>query len=108
MKLYIGGAHQGQQQLAERENPGCEIIADFHELVRTWVQNGLDPQQQTEMLCREHPAAVIVSDEVGCGVVPMGADNRHWREQVGRMQCVIAAQAESVTRVMCGIGVRIK
>lgn len=108
MKLYIGGAHQGQEALARQENPQAEIIADFHELVRAWLAEGLDAQAKAAELCREHPQAVIVSDEVGCGVVPMGRENRFWREQVGRAQCLIAAQSEQVTRVICGIGVRIK
>lgn len=108
MKLYIGGIGQGQEQLARQENPQAEIIPDFHTLVRSWIDNGMDVQQQTEWLCNEHPQAVVVSDEVGCGVVPMGRENRFWREQAGRAQCLIAARAEQVTRVLCGIGVRIK
>lgn len=108
MKLYIGGAGQGQEALARQENPQAEIIADFHTLVRRWIDDGLDVQKQTEMLCDEQPQAVIVSDEVGCGVVPMGRENRFWREQVGRAQCLIAARSEQVTRMLCGIGVRIK
>ena len=108
MKLYIGGMGQGQEMLARQENPQAEIITDFHVLVRTWIDDGLDPQEQTAMLCQMHPQAVIVSDEVGCGVVPMGRENRFWREQVGRAQCLIAARSEQVTRVLCGIGVRIK
>lgn len=108
MKLYIGGAHQGQEALARQENPACEVIADLHELVRDWLAAGLDPQQQAQRLCDEHADAVIVSDEVGCGVVPMGAENRLWREQVGRVQCLIAARSTQVMRAVCGIGVRIK
>ena len=34
MKLYIGGAYQGQEELAISENPGAEIVPDFHEEVR--------------------------------------------------------------------------
>ena len=34
MKLYVGGAFQGQEELARRENPGAEIWPDFHETVR--------------------------------------------------------------------------
>ena len=29
MKLYVGGAYQGQTELAERENPGEEIFPEF-------------------------------------------------------------------------------
>lgn len=108
MKLYIGGAHQGQEALARQENPDSTIMADFHETVRVWLAAGLDASKEAQRLCDMQPDAVIVSDEVGCGVVPMGADQRYWREQVGRAQCVIAANAAQVTRMVCGIGVRIK
>lgn len=108
MKLYIGGVGQGQETLARQDNPEAEIITDFHELIRGWLKDGLDAQEQTRALIHERPQAIIVSDEVGCGVVPMGRENRCWREQVGRAQCMIAANAEQVTRVICGIGVRIK
>ena len=56
----------------------------------------------------EQPELVVVSDEVGSGVVPMSKEERLWREAVGRALCVVAEHAESVTRVMCGIGVRLK
>lgn len=108
MKLYIGGAYQGQEELARWENPGSTIIADFHQIVRGWLNEDLDPQEETRRLCASSPDAVIVSDEVGSGVVPMGAENRLWREQVGRAQCLIAEHAECVVRVIGGIGVRIK
>lgn len=108
MKLYIGGAGQGQEALARHENPQAEIITDLHELISSWIQAGLDPLKQTMILCQEHPDAVITSNEVGSGVVPMERNDREWREQVGRAQCLIAARSEQVTRVLCGIGVRIK
>ena len=34
MKLYIGGAYQGQDDLARKENPGQEIFTAFHETIR--------------------------------------------------------------------------
>ena len=40
MKLYIGGAYQGQDELAVRENHGAEIIPDFHEKVRDAILKG--------------------------------------------------------------------
>ena len=105
MKLYIGGAFQGQEELARRENPSAEIIADFHLLLKDF---GGDPRAFAEDFCREHPDAVIVADEIGCGVVPVDRNNRAWREAAGRALCVLAQKSESVIRVICGIGVRIK
>ena len=51
---------------------------------------------------------IIVCDELGCGVVPMDAFERAWRERTGRIGCELAKQAEAVYRVTCGIGTRIK
>lgn len=46
---------------------------------------------------------VVVCDEVGCGIVPLDPDDRAWRERVGRLCCDLAAEAEAVVRVVCGI-----
>lgn len=109
MKLYIGGAYQGQEELARQENPDGELFERFHETIREKVQQeGQDASAFAEKFCREHPDAVVVSDEVGSGVVPMEAEDRVFREAVGRVLCVIARNAEQVTRCVCGIGVRIK
>ena len=109
MKLYIGGAYQGQTELARQETPEGELFERFHETIREKVQKeGQDAPAFAEKFCREHPDAVVVSDEVGSGVVPMEAEDRTFREAVGRVLCVIARNAEQVTRCVCGIGVRIK
>ena len=109
MKLYIGGVYQGQEELAKRENPDAEIFFDFHETVRRAVlTEGKEPRAFAQSFIQEHPEAVIVANEVGAGVVPLAAEDRAFREAVGRALCVIAQEAESVTRCVCGIGVRIK
>ena len=109
MKLYIGGAYQGQEELARQENPSAVIWTDFHEAVRkAALADGQDPRTFAETFCREHPDAVVTANEVGSGVVPMAAEDRAFREAAGRALCVIAREAEQVTRCVCGIGVRIR
>lgn len=108
MKLYIGGAYQGQLELARRENPDTEIHEDFQEDIRAVLARGESPENFARAFCEAKPEAVVVSDEVGSGIVPLRAEDRAWREGVGRALCVIAEHAEQVTRVSCGIGVRIK
>ena len=109
MKLYIGGAYQGQEETARRENPDKILFTAFHETVRkAALAEKQDPRAFAEAFCAEHPDAVVVADEVGSGVVPMSAEERAFREAVGRALCVIAGNAEQVTRCVCGIGVRIK
>ena len=105
MKLYIGGAYQGQEELARRENPGAGIIPDFHLLLKNY--DG-DPRAFAEDFFLRHSEAVVVADEIGCGVVPVDRNDRAWREAAGRALCILAQKAEAVTRVICGTGVRIK
>ena len=109
LKLYIGGAYQGQEELARRENPEGVFFPDFHETIREAVlKNGREARAFAEEFCREHPEAVVIANEVGAGVVPLAAEDRAFREAAGRALCVIAGRAEQVTRCVCGIGVRIK
>lgn len=108
MKLYIGGAFQGQEALARRENPGARILTDYHETVREAMRRGERAEDIAARLLRECPDAVVVADEIGAGIVPLAAEDRAWREAVGRALCMLAQASESVTRAVCGIGLRIK
>ena len=51
---------------------------------------------------------VVACREVGCGVVPLDRADRDRREAVGRLCCDLAAQAEAVYRVNCGIAMQLK
>ena len=108
MKIYIGGAHQGQAELAAQENPEAEIVHDFHIAVREWLEAGKEPSRCVEALMATKSDAVIVSNELGSGIVPMAPFDRAWREAHGRAMCRLSQFSQSVTRVTCGIGVRIK
>ncbi|MBQ9010710.1 MAG: bifunctional adenosylcobinamide kinase/adenosylcobinamide-phosphate guanylyltransferase [Clostridia bacterium] len=108
MKLYIGGTGQGQLELASAENPNAELFPDFHLYIRSLMNNGEDISTTLQAFCRNHPDAVIVSDEIGCGLVPMDPREREWRQVTGRALCMIAGESDLVTRVICGIGQRIK
>ena len=104
MKLYIGGLYQGQDELARSENPQNKIYTNFEENLR-----GVDdPRAFALAVCQAHPDAVVTANEIGGGIVPMDAGERAWREAAGRGLCVLAQHAGQVTRVVCGIGVRIK
>lgn len=105
MKLYIGGAYQGQAELARQENPNARLIVDFHRLMKDFAG---DPLAFAEDFFEKNADAVVVCDEIGCGVVPLSPEDRAWRENVGRAMCLLAQKSEQVTRVCCGLGVKIK
>ena len=62
----------------------------------------------TETFIKKNPDCIVICNEVGCGVVPMLKEEREYREQVGRMQVILAKSSESVERVICGIEQKIK
>lgn len=51
---------------------------------------------------------VVCCCEVGQGVVPIDADERAWRELVGRTCSQLATAAQEVIRMVCGIPVVLK
>ena len=46
---------------------------------------------------------VVIAAEIGGGVVPIEAEARLKREQAGRLACLLAARADTVIRVCCGL-----
>lgn len=55
-----------------------------------------------------NPNRILVTDEVGYGIVPIDPLERCYREETGRICCLAAKEAEQVWRVCCGLGQRIK
>lgn len=106
MRLIVGGAYQGKKEYAVEKYGGC--VENFHLKIRDWLDSGLDPMTETESFLRENKDAVIVMDEIGCGIVPIEPKERIWRENVGKIGCYLAERAESVERVICGIATKIK
>lgn len=110
MELYIGGYKQGKYNyvLINREIPEQRIWGDFHLWFREKLAEGCDAETDAWEYLDMHPDCVVISDEVGNGIVPMDAFEREYRERLGRMLIEIAEKAERVERVICGIGQRIK
>ena len=51
---------------------------------------------------------VLLADDVSCGVVPVDETARAWREDTGRFLTELAARSARVTRVFCGLPLRLK
>ena len=56
----------------------------------------------------KNPDMVILCDEVGCGIVPIEPFQRQWREETGRLCCLLAQRAQRVERIFCGIAMTLK
>ena len=123
MHLIIGGAYQGKTAyarktfgLTEEEIAACgeTLQADFSKtclthlerLIRACLQAGVEP----EAFLRRQALSVkiLLCDDIFCGVVPVDAETRAWREACGRCLAMLSAEAETVTRLFCGLPQRLK
>jgi adenosylcobinamide kinase/adenosylcobinamide-phosphate guanylyltransferase len=59
-------------------------------------------------LARVQGPAIVVSNEIGLGVVPMGAVTRRYVDELGRLNQRIAALAREVTLMVAGLPMTIK
>lgn len=136
MKMIIGGAWQGQLVWAKEncreikeeqwidgkvcgleEIYTCKGICDFQEYIRRIMLQGrqkpscdnpVSSEHLAKEIIRRNPEIIIVSNEIGYGLVPVDEFERAYREQVGRVCTELAAFSEEVIRVVMGIGNHIK
>ncbi len=124
MYIITGGAFQGKWSYAQKqtglpaaaftdgETAGyedifhAEGIVNFHLYVRRCLtgQNEEELEAFAQRLYEENPGLILVTDEVGSGIVPMDPEERAYREAVGRVCTFLARRAQRVDRVVCGIG----
>lgn len=74
------------------------------------LEKAIDAEIRTLILaCQNCPAKVVlVTNEVGMGIVPENRLARHFRDIAGRVNQRLAAAADEVWLVVSGIGVKIK
>ena len=124
MKLIIGGAYQGKldfakaaYQLTEEDIFTCsgEIIDFSHlcidkieEFTFSLVKDGKDPVTYFEEHKKEWKDAVLICQDIFCGVVPMDATLRQWRQETGRLCQYLTKNADSVSRIFCGLEQKLK
>ena len=112
MILIIGGAGQGKlDYVLQKTGYGPAQVARTPEEARTRpVFAGLEdwPELDEAALLEANPDVILISDEVGCGVVPVAPAQRARREAVGRLCCRLAERAERVARIFCGLPMVLK
>ena len=124
MKLIIGGAYQGKLDYAKdhfdvREVFFCsqeraeldfskEAICGLEQFTLACVKSGLEAKDYL----REHRQLledkVLICTDISQGIVPIDMQQRAMREMTGRALVYLAQEAETVIRVFCGLGCRLK
>ena len=124
MNLIIGGAYQGKRSFAKEALglkdadiytcSGSEIdfsypcIDRLEEFTLACVREGKDPIA----IFRAHAGAwadsTLICQDIFCGVVPMEAELRKWRNVTGQLCQYLSRDARRVSRIFCGLEQRLK
>ena len=126
MIFVTGGCFQGKQQwvlqncqvqpfrvgrwgsLQYGSNQKCRCTGSFSFAGAPLDAGRQNPADETEKILSDNPDIVIITDEIGSGIVPLDVKEREWREVHGRICCQLAGRADAVFRVIAGIGQKIK
>ena len=124
MVLIIGGAYQGKLDFAKTaftlseediftcDNPEIDFskrcINRIEEFTLACVQSGVDPSEYFKAHRYEWKDSVLICEDIFCGVVPMGAEMRAWRQVTGRLCQYLSREATAVNRIFCGLEQKLK
>lgn len=136
MEIYAGGRSQGKlEYVLKKKGLGKDVVIDgsnlkalagsngklsieldskylvinhFHELTRSYADMPEVLYGFAEKLVNERPGIIIISDQVGGGIVPLYKADNEWRELHGRIMCRLVENACHFERIICGIGQVIK
>lgn len=130
MILIIGGSSQGKRRFAKETFTellsGCSFADgesasweafqkapcgyNLHLMIRRLLEAGKPSAWLTETLPQKLAGSmqILITDEIGYGIVPLDPFEREYRETTGRVCCELAALADEVWRVVAGLGKRIK
>lgn len=120
MILIIGGAYQGKLDFAKNQFGITEI--DIHTCaageidfskrciykIEEFTFAHSDPISYFKSNREHWENSILVCEDIFCGVVPMGAENRAWRQRTARLCQYLAAEATQVSRIFCGLEQRLK
>lgn len=125
MHLIIGGAYQGKLdyalshfKLAETDLFTCtdsapinfsrRCINHLEAFALGCVRRGEDPVSIFQAVHPSWADSILICEDIFCGVVPIEREMRAWRETTGRLAAYLAGEAETVTRLFCGLPQRLK
>lgn len=113
MILVIGGKASGKldyvrslgyedKAIADAVLDGRPVLYNLQDLV--FADPKASPQLFEALLEKE----VVVCQELGSGIIPAQAGDREAREATGRLCNRLAAQADQVVRLVCGLPLILK
>jgi adenosyl cobinamide kinase/adenosyl cobinamide phosphate guanylyltransferase len=126
MILIFGGVYQGKLSYAlERFNltdedihkchdkdvntPGAKkIIYEIDKWILALIEADIDTEKALRQFIDSNMDAIVICNDISCGVVPDDPVLRKWREAVGRSLAELSRLSDEVIRLFCSIPSRIK
>ena len=124
MILIIGGAYQGKLDFAkeafgitEEDVFVCKdseidfskrCVYALEKFTLACVREGKDPASYLQEHREAWDDSIFISQDFFCGVVPMEAEARAWRQITGRLAQYLSQEADRVSRIFCGLEQRLK
>lgn len=124
MVLIIGGAYQGKldhaksaYHLSEDDVFTCtgtdidfskRCINRIEEFTYACIRKGENPIDYFQEHQQQWGDSILICQDLFCGVVPMGAELRAWRQETGRLCQYLSKEADQVSRIFCGLEQRLK
>jgi len=124
--LIFGGVYQGkldyalnQFGLSEDEIHRCretdtdmpnnaKAVYEIDRWILALIQASADVNEKIKQFALENPDAIVIGNDISCGVVPVDPMMRAWRDAVGRSLGILAQQSDEVVRLYCGIPTKLK
>ena len=129
MILIFGGAYQGKLShalerfhLTEDDVYRCsgesaaapgnkKIIYEIDKWILAMLKNeksDIEIRQAAERFLENNPDAIVICNDISCGIVPVDPLLRKWRDSVGRSLAMISKKSCEVIRMFFSIPTRIK
>ena len=120
MILLIGGAYQGKLDYAKETFGitdadvyacGCGEV-DFSKRcickIEEFALHHPDPVSYFMKSREAWQDSILIIRDIFCGVVPINAEDRAWRQRAGRLAQYLSREATQVSRIFCGLEQRLK
>ena len=118
MVLIIGGAYQGKLDYAKEAlgvtevytctGPEIDFTLGCIYKIEEFTAHHPDPVSYFQARRDQWQNSILIMQDIFCGVVPMGEENRLWRQRTGRLAQYLSREARLVSRIFCGLEMRLK
>ena len=126
MILIFGGVYQGKLAYAlDRFNMNkndvykCggddadmpknkKILYEIDQWILALVKSDMDVEEAIGQFIDANRDAIVICNDISCGVVPADPVFRKWREATGRSLAMLSQKSDEVVRLFCGIPTKIK